>query len=231
MEGGAEPIHVSRAVGPVVRRRAVTIRLEADAVFTVDDEDTVLAPGALEIDEGRHHLGRGSLASAAGAGHRGATAGGLLMPGLVNCHGHSPMTLVRSAGRRAAPRSLARTKSVWPREANAERRGRLLGDDARRGRAARLRRHDDLRAVPPSGAPWPRPCSTPVSAPSTPSAIFDMPEAGPATPGSRCWRAPASCSTQTDGKEDRLACRLRPARRLHRAARGPAGDRRRGAAP
>ena len=31
----------------------MTQRLVADAVFTVDDEDRVLAPGAIEVDEGR----------------------------------------------------------------------------------------------------------------------------------------------------------------------------------
>ena len=30
----------------------MTVRLEADAVFTVDDADTVVAPGAVEIDDG-----------------------------------------------------------------------------------------------------------------------------------------------------------------------------------
>ena len=30
----------------------MTLRLEADAVFTVDADDTVLAPGAVEIDDG-----------------------------------------------------------------------------------------------------------------------------------------------------------------------------------
>ncbi len=42
--------------------------------------------------------------------------GGVLMPGLVNCHGHSPMTLVRSAGD-GLPLDRWLTESVWPREA------------------------------------------------------------------------------------------------------------------
>ena len=40
----------------------------------------------------------------------------MLMPGLVNCHGHSPMTLVRSAGD-GLPLDRWLTESVWPREA------------------------------------------------------------------------------------------------------------------
>ena len=47
--------------------------------------------------------------------------GGLVMPGLVNCHGHSPMTLVRSAGD-GLPLDRWLTEAVWPREA-------LQGDD------------------------------------------------------------------------------------------------------
>ena len=38
------------------------------------------------------------------------------MPGLVNCHGHSPMTLVRSAGD-GLPLDRWLSESVWPREA------------------------------------------------------------------------------------------------------------------
>ena len=41
------------ALRPAVRRGAVTQRLVADAVFAVDDEDRVPAPGAIEVDEGR----------------------------------------------------------------------------------------------------------------------------------------------------------------------------------
>ena len=38
------------------------------------------------------------------------------MPGLVNCHGHSPMTLVRSAGD-GLPLDRWLSEAVWPREA------------------------------------------------------------------------------------------------------------------
>ena len=41
------------------------------------------------------------------------------MPGLVNCHGHSPMTLVRSAGD-GLPLERWLRESVWPREARLE---------------------------------------------------------------------------------------------------------------
>ena len=42
--------------------------------------------------------------------------GGILMPGMVNCHGHSPMTLMRSAGD-GLPLDRWLHESIWPREA------------------------------------------------------------------------------------------------------------------
>ena len=107
----------------------MTVRLVADAVFTVDAQDTVWRPGAVEVDGGLitwvgdprptppdpgtevQHLG-GDL----GVGGTAARWGGLLMPGLVNCHGHSPMTLVRSAGD-GLPLDRWLSEAVWPREA------------------------------------------------------------------------------------------------------------------
>jgi len=93
----------------------------ADAVFTVDAGNRILQPGAVEIDGGLiTWVGDpGQLAAAAGTEVR--QLGGLLMPGLVNCHGHSPMTLVRSAGD-GLPLERWLNESVWPREA-------LLTDD------------------------------------------------------------------------------------------------------
>jgi 5-methylthioadenosine/S-adenosylhomocysteine deaminase len=52
----------------------------------------------------------------AAAGTEVRDLGGLLMPGLVNCHGHSPMTLVRSAGD-GLPLDRWLSEAVWPREA------------------------------------------------------------------------------------------------------------------
>jgi 5-methylthioadenosine/S-adenosylhomocysteine deaminase len=94
----------------------VTVRLVADAVFTVDADDRVWRPGAVEFDGPRLTW----------VGDPGETPpdrrtevrelGGLLMPGLVNTHGHSPMTLVRSAGD-GLPLDRWLAESVWPREA------------------------------------------------------------------------------------------------------------------
>ncbi len=93
-----------------------TTRLVADTVFTVDAADAVWSPGAVEIE--------GGLITWVGDPRRAPSAartdvqelGGLLMPGLVNCHGHSPMTLVRSAGD-GLPLDRWLSEAVWPREA------------------------------------------------------------------------------------------------------------------
>jgi 5-methylthioadenosine/S-adenosylhomocysteine deaminase len=99
----------------------VTVRLVADAVFTVDAEDRVFQPGAVEYDGGIITW-VGDPATPAAGGTEVRQLGGLLMPGLVNCHGHSPMSLLRSAGD-GLPLDRWLNESVWPRE------GRLVDDD------------------------------------------------------------------------------------------------------
>jgi 5-methylthioadenosine/S-adenosylhomocysteine deaminase len=99
----------------------VTTRLVADAVFTVDRHDRVLRPGAVEFDGGLITWVGDPRATPAGPGTEVRDLGGVVLPGLVNCHGHSPMTLVRSAGD-GLPLARWLSESVWPREA-------LHGDD------------------------------------------------------------------------------------------------------
>jgi 5-methylthioadenosine/S-adenosylhomocysteine deaminase len=94
----------------------VTLRLEADAVFTVDPDDTMWLPGAVEIDDGLISWVGDPWQVPPAAGTEVYQLGGLLMPGLVNCHGHSPMTLVRSAGD-GLPLDRWLSETVWPREA------------------------------------------------------------------------------------------------------------------
>jgi 5-methylthioadenosine/S-adenosylhomocysteine deaminase len=94
----------------------VTVRLVADAVFTVDADERVLQPGAIEVDGGLITWVGDPDTSPAGPATEVRELGGLLMPGLVNCHGHSPMTLVRSAGD-GLPLDRWLNESVWPREA------------------------------------------------------------------------------------------------------------------
>jgi 5-methylthioadenosine/S-adenosylhomocysteine deaminase len=94
----------------------VTLRLEADAVFTVDPDNTMWLPGAVEIDNGLISWVGDPWQVPPAAGTEVQQLGGLLMPGLVNCHGHSPMTLVRSAGD-GLPLDRWLSETVWPREA------------------------------------------------------------------------------------------------------------------
>ena len=100
----------------------MTVRLQADAVFTVDADDTVWQPGAVELDAGLITWVGDPTATPAAPATTVRDMGGLLMPGLVNCHGHSPMTLLRSAGD-GLPLERWLNEAVWPREA------RLTDDD------------------------------------------------------------------------------------------------------
>jgi 5-methylthioadenosine/S-adenosylhomocysteine deaminase len=94
----------------------VTTRLVADAVFTVDADETVWQPGAVEIEDGLISWVGDPGTTPAGVHTDVRELGGLLMPGLVNCHGHSPMTLVRSAGD-GLPLDRWLSEAIWPREA------------------------------------------------------------------------------------------------------------------
>ncbi len=98
------------------------LRLEADAVFAVDDANTVLAPGAVEIVEDVISWVGDPRQVPPAPGTTVRRLGGVLMPGLVNCHGHSPMTLVRSAGD-GLPLERWLHEGIWPRE------GRMSDDD------------------------------------------------------------------------------------------------------
>jgi 5-methylthioadenosine/S-adenosylhomocysteine deaminase len=77
-------------------------------VVTCDAEARVFRPGSVTIEDG--------AITAVGRETEGEKLAGLLMPGLVNCHCHSPMTLFRGA---AEDRPLMRflEEVLWPREA------------------------------------------------------------------------------------------------------------------
>src|SRR5919205_1482502 len=89
--------------------------LAADAVVTCDAAGTVYRPGVVEFADGRiTHVGPGD---------GGERVHGLLMPGLVNVHCHSPMTLFRGASEDVPLMTFLRDV-LWPREA------RLTDEDA-----------------------------------------------------------------------------------------------------
>jgi len=160
----------------------MTVRLEADAVFTVDSDDTVLAPGAVEIDEGFVSWVGDPWQVPPASGTDVRRLGGLLMPGLVNCHGHSPMTLLRSAGDGLQLDRWLR-ESVWPREA------RLQDEDVYWGMS--LGAHELLcNGVTTTCEQYRHPeavvdavLQAGIRTVYTP-AIFDVPEAGPGLPSS-----------------------------------------------
>lgn len=93
-------------------------RYQADAVVPCDESMSVYAPGAVDVDaDGRiGWVGPAADAPSLPDGGRVREVGGLLLPGLVNAHAHSPMSLLRGQGD-ALPLSRWLTEVMWPREA------------------------------------------------------------------------------------------------------------------
>ena len=109
-------------------------RIVADRVLPCDGppDEWPAAPfieaGAVDIGADGRIVAVGPEAELGPAPARVDRPGGLLMPGLVNAHAHTPMTLVRSAGD-GLPLDRWLKEGVWPRE------GRMTPDDARWGMA------------------------------------------------------------------------------------------------
>jgi 5-methylthioadenosine/S-adenosylhomocysteine deaminase len=96
-------------------------RLVADAVLPCDGSGAVHRPGAVDIDDTGRIVRVGPVATAAQTAADSAQwtvrwVGGLLMPGLVNAHGHGPMTLLRGQGE-GLPLDRWLREVIWPREA------------------------------------------------------------------------------------------------------------------
>ncbi len=82
----------------------------ADAIATCDATATVHRPGTITVEDG-------AITEVGPAdGRAGERLHGLLMPGLVNCHCHSPMTLFRGAAEDLPLQRFLR-EVLWPREA------------------------------------------------------------------------------------------------------------------
>ena len=180
----------------------MTLRLEADAVFTVDADDRVLAPGAVEIDQGRISWVGDPWQVPAAPGTDVRRLGGLLMPGLVNCHGHSPMTLLRSAGD-GLPLERWLREAVWPREAHLTDEdvywGMVLGASELLCNGVTTTceqyRHPSavVDAVLDAG----------IRAVYT-AAIFDLPDAGPGSGWEALLAEACAVADATAGKDERL---------------------------
>jgi 5-methylthioadenosine/S-adenosylhomocysteine deaminase len=93
------------------------MRFVADAVVEVTPDSVRLhIPGVVDVVQGRVTW-VGGEADAPPTEAETSRIGGLLMPGLVNSHAHTPMTLLRSVGDGL---DLHRwlTEAIWPLEAN-----------------------------------------------------------------------------------------------------------------
>ena len=99
-----------------------TSRYLADYAITCNGDVSLLSNVAIDVTNGRiSWIGKHSDAPP----NHGPTSelGGLVMPGLVNSHAHTPMTLVRGAGD-GLPLMDWLTKVMWPRE------GQMTPEDA-----------------------------------------------------------------------------------------------------
>ena len=94
-------------------------RFHAPHVLTQDAEDRWLSPGVVEVAQGTiRWVGAPADAPEAADGEelRDHHLDGVLIPGVVNTHAHTPMTLLRGAGE-GLPVDRWLTEVMWPREA------------------------------------------------------------------------------------------------------------------
>jgi 5-methylthioadenosine/S-adenosylhomocysteine deaminase len=99
------------------------VRLVADAVVPVDPPGALWRDAAVDVGPDGRIAAVGPVADLPAAEGEVRRVGGLLLPGLVNAHCHTPMTLVRSAGD-GLPLLRWLAEAVWPRE------GRMTPEDA-----------------------------------------------------------------------------------------------------
>ncbi len=98
-------------------------RLEADYVLTMVEGELPVVNGAIDVSADGRIAAIGPVADLAAPVGPVERVGGLLMPGLVNAHAHTPMTLLRSVGD-GLPLASWLKDGIWPRE------GRMTPDDA-----------------------------------------------------------------------------------------------------
>lgn len=108
------------------------VRLVADYLVPGEGDGVVIPGGAVDIGPDGRITAVGpeaTLVAAEPAPERTERVGGLVAPGLVNAHAHTPMTLVRSVGD-GLPLDRWLREGVWPLE------GQMTPDDARAGMLA-----------------------------------------------------------------------------------------------
>lgn len=105
----------------------MTERYLADYVLPMDPAFSLHSPGFLDVAAGRVvAAGPAEQAPPLERGDAEHRLGGLVMPGLVNCHAHSAMTVLRGAGE-GLPLDRWLREVIWSREAG------LTPEDARLG--------------------------------------------------------------------------------------------------
>ncbi|MDQ4134383.1 MAG: amidohydrolase [Actinomycetota bacterium] len=90
-------------------------RYRADVVLTADESFSTFSPGVVDVQDGRIAWVGPADAAPDGGGAQEHRLHGLLMPGLVNVHCHTPMTLFRGAGE-DLPIQQWLEDVLWPRE-------------------------------------------------------------------------------------------------------------------
>jgi 5-methylthioadenosine/S-adenosylhomocysteine deaminase len=104
----------------------VITRLEADHLVPMDASGSVHRPGIVDFEDGRI-VWSGPSGAAPVRAHIATTAvSGVLMPGVIDIHCHTPMVLLRGAGE-DLPVDRWLRNVMWPREA------RLTAHDVRAG--------------------------------------------------------------------------------------------------
>ena len=101
----------------------MSLRLVGEHVVPCEGEGRIIDGGAIDIGDDGRIVAIGPEVDLGPAPGEVRKLGGLLMPGLVNAHAHTPMTVVRSAGD-GLPLERWLREGVWPREA------RMNADDA-----------------------------------------------------------------------------------------------------
>lgn len=194
--------------GAVVEGAAPEVRYLADCVVTMDGASAVYRPGAIEVTGDRITWVGAAADARPTVGVVERRVGGLLMPGLVNAHGHSPMTLLRGAGD-GLPVDRWLAEAIWPREA------RLVPDDVwwgmqlgcaellRSGVTATCELYLHSRAVADAAL------SAGVRCVLTPG-IFDLPGGGPAATWRRFLDDAGELHAELDGREGLLSVGLGP---------------------
>ena len=106
-----------------------TDRFIADHLITMDSEDSVHSPGVVDVEEGRVVWAGKAEEAPARSEVTTERVEGVLLPGMVNIHCHTPMVLLRGAGENL-PVDRWLHEVMWPREA------RLTPGDVEVGMAA-----------------------------------------------------------------------------------------------